>query len=84
MTAPNTDPEKQAKRHSAPLVGFVLVLVFAALMGLLWAGGDDLTEDDAQDGTAQIEDTIDPDAAQPELDANPVLPEATPEASTDN
>lgn len=58
MTAPNTNVEKQAKRHRGPLVGIVVVIVFAIIMAFVWAGGDDLTDDDAQDGTAEVQDSL--------------------------
>lgn len=32
MSAPNTDPEKQAKRHKGPLSGIILVVVFAIVL----------------------------------------------------
>lgn len=32
MSAPNTDPEKQAKRHKGPLGGLTLVVTFALVL----------------------------------------------------
>lgn len=61
MSSPDVNIEKQKKRHKGPLIGIVAVLVFAGIMALVWAGGDDLTEDDAQDGAAEIEATIEDD-----------------------
>lgn len=38
MSAPDTNIEKQERRHSASLLGIRGVLVFAAIMMLLWGG----------------------------------------------
>lgn len=38
MSAPDTNVEKLERRHSASLAGIRGVLVFAALMMLLWGG----------------------------------------------
>ena len=47
MTAPNTNVEKQAKRHRGPLVGIILAVVVAASAAYFFAGSDELNEGDA-------------------------------------
>lgn len=47
MTAPQTDVEKQAKRHRGPLVGIVLVLIVALAAAFFFAGTDEVAQDDA-------------------------------------
>jgi len=63
MSHSENNLEKQTKRHSGPLIGIVVVVIFAAVMGLFWAGGDDITDADAQDGVEEIQNTIDTEAA---------------------
>lgn len=58
MSSPETNVDKQVKRHKGPLIGIIAVIVFAGLMAFFWAGGEDLTEDDAQDGAAEVQDTL--------------------------
>lgn len=40
MSAPQTDPAKQRRRHRGPLIGITLVLIFVALIFLWWVLGD--------------------------------------------
>lgn len=61
MAPPDTNLEKQERRHKGPLIGISVVILFAIIMMLVWGGGDEITEEDAQDGEAQIESTIDGD-----------------------
>lgn len=58
MSSPETNVDKQVKRHKGPLIGIIAVIVFAGLMAFFWAGGEDLTEDDPQDGAAEVQDTL--------------------------
>ncbi|PVA06835.1 hypothetical protein [Thalassorhabdomicrobium marinisediminis] len=59
MTAPKTNVEKQKRNHWGPLIGIAVVIVFASIMALIWAGGDPITEEDAQDGAGQIQESTD-------------------------
>lgn len=47
MTAPDTNVEKQAKRHRFPLIAFALGILVAVGMAIFFAGADELAEDDA-------------------------------------
>lgn len=38
MSAPQTDPEKQARRHWAPLIGMALAALFGVLLISWWIG----------------------------------------------
>lgn len=70
MTAPKTNVEKQQKRHYGPLIGIVVAVIVAGLLALFWAGGDDITEKDAQDGATEIEQTTQtPEVVTPEPEA---------------
>ena len=57
MAPPDTNLEKQERRHKGPLIGITLVLIFAVIMAFVWSGGEEITDEDAQDGEAQIEET---------------------------
>jgi hypothetical protein len=57
MSAPDTNLERQKRRHRPVLIGFAVVGIFAALVFLLNTGSaidgegpivDDIVEDDAQ------------------------------------
>ncbi|KPP93622.1 MAG: hypothetical protein HLUCCA08_05455 [Rhodobacteraceae bacterium HLUCCA08] len=47
MTAPETNVDKQARRHRWPLIAFAVGIVVAAGFALYFAGADDIAEDDA-------------------------------------
>lgn len=38
MSAPDTNPKKQAKRHKAPLIGIAAALIFAFIVGVVLMG----------------------------------------------
>ena len=38
MSSPDTNPRKQARRHWAPLVGILIVVVFGVGLILFWVG----------------------------------------------
>ena len=62
MTAPHTNVERDAKRHSPALTGITIALVAAALAFVvftLWPNPEDATPSPAavQDSAAQVEGT---------------------------
>ena len=44
MSAPQTDVEKQERRHRGPLIGIALAVIFAGILGFIFLadGGDEL------------------------------------------
>jgi hypothetical protein len=63
MSAPQTNPEKQRRRHRGPLIGITLVLIFVALIFVWWvlgeaagSGGQDNSNVDVP-GSAPLEET---------------------------
>lgn len=52
MSAPETNVEKQAKRHRGPLVGIILALVVAVGAAIFFTGADDIAEEDAASAAA--------------------------------
>lgn len=38
MSAPDTDPKRQAKRHKVPLIGIGAAVVFAFIIGVILMG----------------------------------------------
>lgn len=52
MSHSENNLEKQKRRHSGPLIGFVVVLIFAAVAGLFFTGADDIVEQDATEAAA--------------------------------
>ncbi|MBA4491682.1 hypothetical protein [Paracoccus sp. S1E-3] len=56
MSAPQTDPEKQARNHIVPILGMIIVVVLVVL-GFLWWVGDE-TDDPEMPGevTGPIEE----------------------------
>jgi len=55
MSAPQTNLEKQKRRHKGPLIGMAVGLIVGVLLMIYWgaAGSDDIaTPPDAQDTTA--------------------------------
>lgn len=59
MTAPDTDVEKQAKRHRWPLVAFAAVVLVAAGFAMFFTGADEIAEEDATDATPTVVDDAD-------------------------
>lgn len=56
MSPPDTNVQKQAKRHRGPLVGIVVACLIALAAGLWIRSNDSLTgADDAPEGTATVE-----------------------------
>lgn len=51
MSAPQTNIEKQKRRHRGPLVGMVLVTIFGVAMLFFWLTGE--AEDGNKPGDAQ-------------------------------
>ncbi|MEE4189529.1 MAG: hypothetical protein V2I76_13940 [Roseobacter sp.] len=50
MSAPDTNPEKQVKRHKPSLWGIALAALIPAVIAVIAIGwGEDLAEDDATD-----------------------------------
>lgn len=47
MTAPNTDVEKQAKRHAGPLIGISIGLIVVIVLFVVFTGNDEVAEEDA-------------------------------------
>lgn len=62
MSAPNTDVEKQEKKHSTPLIGMAAVVLFALLLlgGLMmWTSGNGNDPEGAEtqvDGRTGVEE----------------------------
>ena len=52
MTAPNTNVEKQAKRHRGPLFGIIAAIIVALFAAYFFTGADDVAEEDAASATA--------------------------------
>lgn len=50
MSAPQTEPEKQARNHMVPIVG-MLVIVVVVILGFFWWYGDE-THDPEMPGQA--------------------------------
>lgn len=58
MSAPDTNVDRQARRHRTPLVGMALVVGFAAVAMLIWLSWE------AADGNTPGEDTVVTDTEQ--------------------
>ncbi|MBE3637628.1 hypothetical protein [Mangrovicoccus algicola] len=75
MTPPDTNPQKQAKRHRIVLIGMALVALFGVILILTWVG---------EEAATAPEDQPPPAASQPqsdELDDGDVdVPPQEPEA----
>ena len=56
MSAPDTDVEKQSRWHRGPLVGITIGLIVVVIMGFVFAGGDDIDDDDAIEGAAPLQE----------------------------
>lgn len=72
MSAPQTNIEKQKRRHSAPLIGMIVVVLFGVAMIVWW-------------GVEQAARAPGPDSEESQVDADnnaPVL-DATPAPATD-
>ncbi len=79
MSAPHTNVETQKRRHRAPLIGMVVVVVFAltALFFLMMNTAEEGTPVDSQGGS------IDGRTGLPTEDPAPTVPtEATPTPAT--
>lgn len=85
MSAPQTDPEKQAHRHKTPLVGMgaaVGIAIVLLVVLMIWmAGSSDEPEgaDQQIEGTGEIIQSEEPPAmTAPETPAAPQEPAAEP------
>lgn len=47
MTAPDTNVDRQVKRHKGPLFGIVLALIVAIVAAFYFTGTDDISEENA-------------------------------------
>lgn len=45
MSAPQTNPERQRRRHRGPLIGIVVALIFAGLLFVIFLGDATAPED---------------------------------------
>lgn len=63
MSAPNTNLEKQRKRHRGPLIGIVLVILFVGII-LVWWLGDEFSMSENPGST-----TLDPATASQSVGA---------------
>jgi len=61
MSAPDTNTERQAKRHSPALIGIAVAVLLAVLAGVVMGGWGEVEND----ATPQIESTAQP--AQPQV-----------------
>jgi len=52
MTAPDTNVEKQAKRHRGPLIGMIVALGVALAAAVFFTGADGIAEEDAASAAA--------------------------------
>ena len=45
MSAPDTNLEKQERRHRGPLIGMAIAVIFAGILGFIFLadGGDEIT-----------------------------------------
>ena len=70
MSAPNTNLEKQASRHIAPLIGIVLAVVFGAGMIFFWLMHESADADPPRsttmspDGTGEVAPAVPANAAE--------------------
>ncbi len=55
MSAPNTNIDKQKRRHRGPLIGMALVVIFALALTVFWLLDEAATADNPQGGNAQID-----------------------------
>ena len=85
MSAPQTNLEKQKRRHIVPLIGICLAALFGVFLILSWGFGEvseaDPGERDALSGEtapAPVSD-VPPDASMPDQGAGPPAPPAAPE-----
>lgn len=52
MSAPDTNTEKQARRHRGPLIGILVAVIVAGFAAVYFTGADDLVEEDATTSAA--------------------------------
>lgn len=69
MSAPNTNIDKQARRHRGPLIGMALVVVFGVALILYW-----LMEESAQSDPPAPQDQIEQQSGAAPTTATPVTP----------
>ena len=67
MTAPDTNTEKQAKRHSPALLGILVAVILAGLAGLVMMGWGEVEND----ATPAPEATVQTPAETPAQTATP-------------
>lgn len=58
MSAPHTDPEKEARRHRGPLIGMAAVVLFGVVLIVYWIFEEVATSDPPEPPRA--EDRLDP------------------------
>lgn len=76
MSAPNTNLDKQKRRHWFPLIGMALVVIFGVIMIMFWLGEEAAQSDPASPPPTVNSETVTPEAVTPET----VTPEAAPAA----
>lgn len=57
MSAPNTNIEKQRRRHWGPLIGMAVVVAFGVAMIMIWLGEEAVQSDPAAPPPAATADT---------------------------
>lgn len=62
MSAPQTNLEKQKRRHRGPLIGMILCVLFAVVLAVYWAGS---TPENPGPPAEATPDTIQPAAPAP-------------------
>lgn len=67
MTPPNTNIEKQERRHRWPLIGIVAVLAFAAIIGfiMLTGGGEEVIVPAGDDASPAPESSLPATTGEP-------------------
>ncbi|MDR7125053.1 hypothetical protein [Pseudotabrizicola sp. 4114] len=79
MSAPQTNIEKQKRRHRGPLIGMIVV-VLAVGLGYLWWVGYEVAESDPAQGSQTQIDSRTGDQVVPETTPNQSDPVAVPQA----
>ncbi len=73
MTAPNTNLKKQERRHRWPLIGMAAVLIFAAVLGVIFlaGGGEEVVVPAGDDASPAPEGIVPATPGDPAPDAAP-------------
>ncbi len=82
----NTDPERAAKRHPAPILAIALALIVAALAAFWWMGSDpveegDIIQTESPEAPPGGADSATPGTPAPGTPATGAAPEPTAPAS---